>query len=83
LPWFFKNIESVNGGGFMSAETIIHNAKIAANGVPSFVEAVAIGNGKIIGTGKNDEILRQRGPETKVIDGIQPRSASPFTADVD
>ena len=53
----------------MSAETIIHNAKIATNDVPSFVEAVAIGNGKIIGTGKNDEILRQRGPETKVIDG--------------
>ena len=53
----------------MSAETIIHNAKIATNGVPSFVEAVAIGNGKFIGTGKNDEILRQRGPETKVIDG--------------
>jgi predicted amidohydrolase YtcJ len=53
----------------MSAETIIHNAKIATNGVPSFVEAVAIGNGKIIATGKNDEILRQRGPETKVIDG--------------
>jgi predicted amidohydrolase YtcJ len=53
----------------MSAETIIHNAKIATNGVPPFVEAVAIGNGKIIGTGKNDEILRQRGPETKVIDG--------------
>jgi hypothetical protein len=53
----------------MSAETIIHNAKIATNGVPSFVEAVAIGNGKIIGTGKNDEILRQRGPETRVIDG--------------
>jgi predicted amidohydrolase YtcJ len=53
----------------MSPETIIHNAKIATNGVPSFVEAVAIGNGKIIGTGKNDEILRLRGPETKVIDG--------------
>jgi len=53
----------------MSAETIIHNAKIATNGVPSFVEAVAIGNGKIIATGKSDEILRQRGPETKVIDG--------------
>jgi predicted amidohydrolase YtcJ len=53
----------------MSAETIIHNAKIATNGVPSFVEAVAIGNGKIIGTGKNDEILRLRGPETNVIDG--------------
>jgi predicted amidohydrolase YtcJ len=53
----------------MSPETIIHNAKIATNGVPSFVEAVAIGNGKIIGTGKNDEILRLRGPETNVIDG--------------
>ena len=53
----------------MSAETIIHNAKIATNGVPSFVEAVAIGNGKIIATGKDDEILRQRSPETKVIDG--------------
>ena len=53
----------------MSAETIIHNAKIATNGVPSFVEAVAIGNGKIIATGKNDEILRQRGPETEIIDG--------------
>jgi predicted amidohydrolase YtcJ len=53
----------------MPAETIIHNAKIATNGVPSFVEAVAIGHGKIIGTGKNDEILRLRGPETKVIDG--------------
>jgi predicted amidohydrolase YtcJ len=53
----------------VSAETIIHNAKIATNDVPSFVEAVAIGNGKIIAAGKNDEILRQRGPETKVIDG--------------
>jgi predicted amidohydrolase YtcJ len=53
----------------MSAEMIIHNAKIATNGVPSFVEAVAIGNGKIIATGKSDEILRQRGPETEVING--------------
>jgi predicted amidohydrolase YtcJ len=53
----------------MSAETIIYNAKIATNSVPSFVEAVAIGNGKITATGKTDEILRQRGPETKVIDG--------------
>jgi predicted amidohydrolase YtcJ len=65
----FRNVESVNGGGSVSAETIIHNAKIATNDVPSFVEAVAIGNGKIIAAGKNDEILRQRGPETKVIDG--------------
>jgi predicted amidohydrolase YtcJ len=53
----------------MSAETIIHNAKIATNSVPSFVEAIAIGKGKILATGESDEILRQRGPETKVIDG--------------
>jgi predicted amidohydrolase YtcJ len=53
----------------MLVELILHNTKIATNGVPSFVEAIAIGNGKIIAVGKNDEILRQRGPETKVIDG--------------
>jgi predicted amidohydrolase YtcJ len=53
----------------MLVELILHNTKIATNGVPSVVEAIAIGNGKIIAAGKNDEILRQRGPETKVIDG--------------
>src|ERR1700756_2453628 len=53
----------------MSTETIVHNAKIATNSVPSFVEAVAIGNGKITATGTDDEILRLRGPETRVIDG--------------
>src|ERR1700740_3521321 len=68
VTWFFRNVESVNGGGSVSAETIIHNAKIATNDVPSFVEAVAIGNGKIIGAGKNDEILRLREAATKVID---------------
>jgi predicted amidohydrolase YtcJ len=52
----------------MSAEIILHNAKIATNGVPSFVEAIAIKDGKIDAAGTNDEILRQRGPATKVID---------------
>ena len=33
----------------MPADTILYNAKIATNGVPSFVEAVAITDGKIIG----------------------------------
>ena len=31
----------------MQPDSIIHNAKIATNGVPSFVEAVAIKDGKI------------------------------------
>jgi predicted amidohydrolase YtcJ len=53
----------------MSAETILHNAKIATNTVPSFVQAVAITKGKITATGTNEEILRLRGPGTEVIDG--------------
>jgi predicted amidohydrolase YtcJ len=53
----------------VSAELILHNAKIATNGVPSFVEAVAITGGKIAAVGKNEEILRLRGPQTRVIDG--------------
>ena len=42
----------------MSAEIILHNAKIATNGVPSFVEAIAISDGKVTATGGNEEILR-------------------------
>ena len=53
----------------MPAELILHNAKIATNGVPSFVEAIAITAGKIAAVGQDDEILRLRGPQTRVIDG--------------
>ncbi len=53
----------------MSVELILHNAKIATNGVPSFVEAIAITTGKIAAVGNDDEILRLRGPHTRVIDG--------------
>jgi hypothetical protein len=53
----------------MSTETILHNAKIATNGVPSFVEALAIRDGKILATGTDEEILRLREPATRVIDG--------------
>ncbi len=53
----------------MSAELILHNAKIATNGVPSFVEAIAITAGRIAAAGKDQEILRLRGPQTCVIDG--------------
>ena len=53
----------------MSADLILHNAKIATNGVPSFVEAIAITAGKISAVGKDDEILPLRGPQTRVIDG--------------
>ncbi len=53
----------------MPVDTILHNAKIATNGVPSLVQAVAIKDGKISAVGKDDEILRLRTPETRVIDG--------------
>jgi predicted amidohydrolase YtcJ len=54
---------------FMSADLILHNAKIATNSVPSFVEAIAITDGKITATGTDQEILRLRGAATEVIDG--------------
>src|SRR5262245_49162892 len=50
-------------------DSILHHAKIATNSMPSFVEAIAIKDGKITAAGTNDEILRQRGLETHVIDG--------------
>src|ERR1700677_3837643 len=53
----------------VSAEIILHNAKIATNGVPSFVEAIAISHGKVAAIGGNGQILRLRGPVTRIIDG--------------
>ena len=52
----------------MPVDVILHNAKIATNGVPSFVEAVAIEGEKILVTGTSAEVFRHRGPSTLVID---------------
>jgi predicted amidohydrolase YtcJ len=52
----------------MSAETIIYNAKIATNAIPSFVGAIAIEGGKVSATGNSDELLRLADPMTTVID---------------
>jgi predicted amidohydrolase YtcJ len=52
----------------MSVDTILHNAKIATNQVPSFVEAVAISGGKISAVGNNEDILPLRERGTQVID---------------
>src|SRR5437764_1591300 len=52
----------------MSVDTILHNARIATNQVPSFVEAVAISAGKISAAGNDDEILRLRERGTEGID---------------
>jgi predicted amidohydrolase YtcJ len=53
----------------VSAEIILHNAKIATNGVPSFVEAIAISDGKVIAAGGNEDVLRLCGLATRVING--------------
>jgi predicted amidohydrolase YtcJ len=55
----------------MPADLILYNAKIATNEIPSFVEAIAIEDGKITALGTNDEIIRLRGAKTRVIDGNQ------------
>ena len=52
----------------MPADTILHNARIATNSVPSFVEALAIKDGKIVATGNARDIFRLSGPATEVID---------------
>ncbi len=52
----------------MHPDTILSSGKIATNGVLSFVEAVAIKDGKISAVGRNHEILRERGPATNLID---------------
>src|SRR5258706_8482739 len=52
----------------MPADTILYNARIATNGVPSFVQAVAVTDGRIIAIGSDREIFRLRGPNTRIID---------------
>src|SRR6201998_187766 len=47
---------------------IFFNGKIAINGKPYFVQALAVESGKISAIGTNEEVLRSRTPETEVID---------------
>ena len=68
MPIPFTKKQQIDKGGPHGADSILHNAKIATNALPSFVEAIAIKDGKISAVGTSDEIVRQRGPETKVID---------------
>src|SRR5258708_14027102 len=52
----------------MPADTILHNAKLATNSIPSFVDALAITDGQISATGNAQDIFRRRDPATRVID---------------
>src|SRR5438128_1055866 len=52
----------------MAADVVLHNGRIATNGTPAFVEAVAVADGKIVAAGSDADVLRQRGPKTLTID---------------
>src|SRR5215472_15663079 len=52
----------------MQPDLIVYNAKIATNSIPSFVQAIAIADGKIVASGPNQDIMKLRGPETRAID---------------
>ena len=59
----------------MPADTILYNARIATNGVPSFVEAVAVTDGKIAASGSDHEKVRVMVAPGRSIDQPCPRSA--------
>ena len=54
--------------GAQSADTVLTNGKIVTLEAAGIVEALAVTDGKIVATGKSDEILRLAGPATRRID---------------
>jgi predicted amidohydrolase YtcJ len=52
----------------MPADLILHHGRIATNGSPAEVEALAVEHGKVSAVGADDVVLRERGPKTKVVD---------------
>src|SRR6266576_1698377 len=52
----------------MPVDMLLYNAKVATNSVPSFTQAIAIADGKIVATGADDDILGLRAPNTTVLD---------------
>ena len=51
-----------------SADTVLTNGKIVTLEGAGIVEALAVTDGKIVATGKSDEIMRLAGPATRRID---------------
>ena len=50
------------------ADTVLTNGKIVTLDAAGIVEALAVTDGKIVATGKSDEIVRLAGPATRRID---------------
>ena len=52
-----------------NADLILHNGRVATlDARRPVVEAVAVLNGKFVGVGPDDEVLKLRGDRTQVID---------------
>jgi predicted amidohydrolase YtcJ len=52
----------------MTADTILHNARIITNTPRSTAQAIAIANGKIVAVGSDDELLSMQSAATRLID---------------
>ena len=61
------------------ADLIVHKAKVVTVDAKFHIaEAVAVKDGRILAVGKNDDVLKWRGPKTRLIDAErQDRSARP------
>jgi predicted amidohydrolase YtcJ len=54
---------------FADADLIVHHAKvITVDAKFTIAEAVAVQHGKVVAVGTNDEVLKHKGPKTRVID---------------
>ena len=54
----------------MPADLVLYNAKVATNRVPSFVEAVAIEDSKIVATGAAGEIKPESDPHLRARENL-------------
>jgi predicted amidohydrolase YtcJ len=52
----------------MPTQRVFHNARIATNATPYFAEAMIVEDGRIVATGTNDAIMRQKNPAAEAID---------------
>src|SRR5689334_1845471 len=70
LPMLWMLVASVGGQTTSApADLLITNGKVyAADGTGRFFEAVAVGGGKVLRVGSNQELADLRGPSTNVID---------------
>ena len=70
LPMLWVIVASVGGQTRTApADLLITNGKVyAADGTGRFYQAVAVGSGKVLRVGSNQEVVDLRGPSTNVID---------------